>query len=454
MSTTLSRRTKLLYGAGDIGFSLTSTILGAYFAIFLTDVVGLAPATAALSIFVGRSWDYINDPLIGHISDRTRTRWGRRRPFLLFGAVPFGLAFLLLWWRPPLAGTAALAAYYALAYLLFDTAATFAYMPYFALTPELSPDYDERTALTSYRMFFSILGSLIAFTVPLMIIGRFHPDNAANVFKMGAVFAVASMIPLWLTFAGTRERAEFMALERPSLRQSLRAAFRNRPFIFGAVVFLLTWVCVTILETTLLFFLKYIVLREAESDLIMGVIFIAAILALPFWELASRRWDKRKAYMAGIGFWAVVQMILISLTSSTGLPVLLSLSVLAGIGVGAAHVLPWSIIPDAIEWDEYQTGERHEGMFYSLVTLMQKIASSLAIPLVLLVLQFTGYIPNSATQPSSALTGIRIVVGPIPALLLTAGILFAWRYPLSRSRHREIRQALEKRRAASLGEVA
>jgi len=193
MADRLSRRTKFLYGIGDTGFSLTSTILGAYFAIFLTDVVGIAPTIAAAAIFIGRSWDYINDPLIGHISDRTRTRWGRRRPFLLFGALPFALAFLLLWVRPPFQNPVALAAYYALAYLIFDAAATFVYMPYFALTPELTQDYDERTQLTSYRMFFSILGSLVAFTIPLFIIGNFTPENAPRVLLMGQ----CSAQPVW-----------------------------------------------------------------------------------------------------------------------------------------------------------------------------------------------------------------------------------------------------------------
>ena len=100
----LSWHAKLLYGSGDTGFSLTSTIVGAYFAIFLTDVVGLAPAVAAAAIFIGRTWDYFNDPFIGYLSDRTRTRWGRRRPFLLFGALPFGAVFAMLWWRPPFTG--------------------------------------------------------------------------------------------------------------------------------------------------------------------------------------------------------------------------------------------------------------------------------------------------------------------------------------------------------------
>ena len=121
--------------------------------------MGLKPAIAGIAILVGRTWDYINDPLIGHLSDRTRSRWGRRRPFLLFGAIPFGLAFMLMWYRPPFESQIALAAYFSFAYVIFDAATTFVYMPYFSLTPELTDDYDERTSLTSYRMLFSIIGS-------------------------------------------------------------------------------------------------------------------------------------------------------------------------------------------------------------------------------------------------------------------------------------------------------
>jgi GPH family glycoside/pentoside/hexuronide:cation symporter len=445
-SERLPRITKFLYGVGDTGFSLTSTIIGVYFAIFLTDVVRIPPGIAAAAIFIGRSWDYINDPIIGHISDRTRSRWGRRRPFLLFGAVPFALAFTLMWWRPPIESQLGLVIYYAAAYVLFDGAATFVYMPYFALTPELTADYDERTALTSYRMFFSILGGLVAFTVPLMIVGSFEPEAAPRVLMMGALFAGISMVPLWLTFVGTRERPVHMRLEQPGLRESLRAALKNRPFVFSMGIFLLTWVSVTILEATLLYFLKYVVEREAQSDLIMGAIFVTAIVALPFWEWTSRRWDKQKAYMVGIAFWAVVQLLLISLSPASSLGLLLTLCVLAGIGVSAAHVLPWSIIPDAIEWDEWQTGERHEGMFYSLITLMQKVATSVAIPLVLLLLQVTGYEANAAAQPSQALLGIRLAVGPIPAALLVGGIAFAYLYPLGRDRYTEIAQELKARR--------
>ncbi len=223
----LSKRTKLLYGSGDLGFSLTSTIIGAYFAIFLTDVVGIAPRIAAAAIFIGRTWDYVNDPIFGHLTDRTRTRWGRRRPFLLFGAIPFALVFVLMWYRPPFQSDVALAIYYAFIFVLYDAAATLVYMPYFALTPELTSDYDERTSLTSIRAFFSIIGSLIAFTIPLMIVGGFSPEHAPQVLRMGIIFAVISALPLLIVFFGTRERQEYMTQKQPSLRQSLRASLEE-----------------------------------------------------------------------------------------------------------------------------------------------------------------------------------------------------------------------------------
>ena len=446
MNQKLSRLTKFIYGSGDLGFSLVGTIIGAYFLFFLTDVVGIKPAVAGIAILIGRTWDYLNDPIIGHISDRTRSKWGRRRPFLLFGALPYALAFILMWYRPPFESQVALAVYYAAAYVLFDAAATFVYMPYFALTPELTEDYDERTSLTSYRMFFSLLGGLLAFTIPLMIVGTFSPANAGKVLLMAAIFGLSSALPLLLVFFNTKEREVFAAQEKPKFLDSLKAAFKNKPFIFGAVIYLLTWVCMDILQTILLFFIKYVLKLEGMSDTIMALIFVTAIIALPFWEFASRKLNKRLAYIFGVAFWAVAQILLITVGPLVSMPVLVFLCIMAGIGVSAAHVLPWAILPDAIEWDEYITGERHEGMFYSLVTLMGKIASSIAIPLTAVMLDVTGYIPNAAQQPASALLGIRLLVGPVPAVFLTISIIFAIKYPLERAQFSSIVKELEERR--------
>ena len=445
----LTRKTKLIYGAGDLGFSLTDTTIGVLFAIYLTDVVGLAPALAAVAIFAGRSWDYINDPLIGYLSDRPRTRWGRRRPFLLFGFIPFAVAFTLLWWVPPISNPYGLAVYYALAYLFYDGAATFLYMPYYALTPELTSDYDERTALTSYRMAFSIVGGLAAFTIPLAIIGTLRPENAGKVLLGGGIFGGVSALPLLLTFLGTRERAEYLSQAQPKIKDALRAAVRNQPFLFAAGIFLFTWTALEIVQGMLLFFLKYRMNLEEQSDIVAGTVFISALLTLPFWAWTSRRWDKRKAYIAGMVFLCGVIITLIVIDPSWGLAVVLGLAALAGGGGGAVHVLPWSMIPDAVEVDELETGQRHEGMFYSLVTLLRKIASSIALPLVLLTLDRSGYISNAAVQVPSAVRAIQTMTGPVPAVFLLIGVAFAMLYPLSRERHAEAREELARRRALS-----
>jgi len=442
----IPRLTKFLYSISDFSFAFTDTAMQMLFAIFMTDVVGVKPGYAALSVFIGRTWDYINDPLVGFLTDRTRSRWGRRRPYLLFGAIPFGLMFAMLWFRPPTDSQILLAAYYALAYFFFDTSYTFVTMPYFALTPELTPDYDERTALTTYRMAFSIIGSLTAFIVPLMMIGKMQPENAQRVFSMGLIFGAICAVPPILTFFGARERPEYYEQSQPGIRESLQAVWKNRPFLFATGIFLFTWTAIDIIQAFLLYFLKYRMNLEAESDLILGTIFVVALIVLPFWDWTSRKTDKRKAYIAGMIFFSGVMCTLIFISPSLGLPAILALSVLAGIGVSAVHVLTWAIIPDAVEVDELNTGKRHEGIFYSLVSLFKKIASSIAIPLTLLVLQWSGYVSNAAVQKPSAILAIRILIGPVPSVLLLAGIAFAIFYPLSRASHAKTRAEIPARR--------
>lgn len=446
----LPRRTKFLYGIGDTGFSLTSTLIGVYYLLFLTDVVGLRPALAGLAIMIAKQWDWINDPIIGHLSDRTQSRWGRRRPFLLFGFIPFGVVFALMWWKPPITSQGWLAAYYAAIYVLYDTAATMVYMPYFALTPELTSDYDERTSLTTYRMAFSILGGLVAFTLPWAIIGAFRPENADRIWLNGLIFAIISALPLLCVFFGTQEHQR-PTLEQPSLRESLRAAFHNRPFLLGMGIFLLTWMAVDVIQAVLLYFIRYWLRMEAQSDTIFAIIFVTALLVLPFWDWASRRTNKRRAYMMGISFWAAVQIVLALLGPHTPTAVILFLAALAGIGVAAAHVLPWSMIPDTVEWDEWQTGHRHEGMFYSLTMLIQKAATGLALFLIGLALDWAGYIPNAEQQPASALTAIRVMTGPIPAILLCGGIAFAALFTINRQQHSQLRQELDRKRITPMG---
>jgi glycoside/pentoside/hexuronide:cation symporter, GPH family len=445
----LSLFTNLIYGSGDFGFSMNNSIITAFFSIFMVTVVGLAPGLVAIILFVGRSWDFVNDLLVGYISDRTRTKWGRRRPFLLFGAIPFGLSFVLLWLSPDF-GQTGLIIYYSLAYIVYEALATLVYMPYFALTPELTSDYDERTKLTSFRMMFNITGSLTAYILPLLIIGNdWNFATPRSVLIMAVVAGGIAAAPLFGVFFGTREREEYQKETLPKFWPSLKAAFKNRPFVFGAMMYLATWMTIVVVESNLQFFILYILERQSQNIIIMISIFVTAIFALPIWNWVSKNWNKRLAYIIGVGFWALVMMVLITMTPETPFWLILILCVLAGIGVSAAQVLPWAIIPDAIEWEEWTTGQRNEGVFYSLVTLMGKIGMAVAQPLALLVLQFTNFQEGQgALQPDSALLGIRLVVGPIPALLLLGGIVVAIFYPLSRKQHNKIVEELRIRRAS------
>jgi GPH family glycoside/pentoside/hexuronide:cation symporter len=448
---TLSTRAKLMYGVEDAGINLADTMIGLLFAIFLTDVVGLRPGLAALVIFIGRTSDYVNDPIIGYLSDRTRSRWGRRRPFILFGMVPFALAYMLLWWIPPSATQTGLAIYYGVAFILYDTLATILYMPYFALTPELTSDYDERTSLTTYRMIFSTIGAMIAFVVPLAIIGTMNAESAGRIMSVGAGVAFLSILPMVAVFFGTSEKTEYQEQKQPSLKESVLAAVKNKPFLYAAGIFLLGLTALDITQATLLYFLKYHMHLEENYDLVFGLLFVAALVSFPFWNWVASRWDKKKAVIVGMLFLATAITGMGIMRPEWGLLIVLVFSALVGIGLGAIQVLTWAMIPDAVEWDEYQTGQRHEGMFYSLVQTLRKVGSSLSLPFVLLMLEWTGYVANASTQPRNTILGIQALIGPIPAVFLLVGIFLAARYPLNRERFAQLRAELAERHASKAG---
>ena len=357
---------------------------------------------------------------------RTATKW-------LYGAGDTGFSL----------SSTAIVVYFAVLYVLYDTAASVLYMPYYALTPELTRDYDERTSLTSYRMLFSIVGSLLIFAGAQSITGSSVPENRDRFFLLGLVIAAVSVLSILITFFGTRERPRNMSESRPALLESLRAVKNNRPFLYGLGIYIATWVAVDMMQAVLLFFVKYVLGREPLSYLILGSIFVSAVVTLPLWGFLSRRWGKRRTYIFGILFWIVVQSVLVSLGQETPLWLILGLCVCAGVGVGAAHVLPWAMLPDSMEWDELHSGGRHEGMHYSIITLGKKIASAAAIPAVFFLFGFSGFEPNVAELPRSAVLAIRLLAGPIPAVLLVLGIIPAARYPLTREAYRGVLEKLD-----------
>jgi len=204
-SERLPVKTKLAYGAGDLGAAITAAITGFFLNAFLLDVAQLRPGLVGIIFLVSTIWDAITDPIVGNLSDRTRTRWGRRRPWLLFGALPFGLTFIMQWLVPDLDENG-LFLYYLAAALLLKTAFTVVNIPYTSMTPELTPNYNERTRLTAYRFSFSILGGVAAVGLHPVIVGLL-PDVKSGYALSALVWSVFIVLSAWVVFAFTREAA-------------------------------------------------------------------------------------------------------------------------------------------------------------------------------------------------------------------------------------------------------
>ena len=455
---TLSFWQKAAYAIGDFGPSVgPGTIIPFWYSIFLTDIVRMDLRLVGLFWMIATVWDAFNDPLFGFLSDRTRTRWGRRRPYILFGAVPFGVTFALLWATPPIAHPLLQFAYYAGMYILYEASFTAVSCPYVALTPELTQDHDERTALVTYRMAVSIAAGLLApLGIGLVIFPMFPPRSPAAYRTIGFASGMTFIPPLLITFLGTRERDAFQRADPLPIKAALGHVARNRVFRSIIVLRLLSWVPVMIVQAVFAYYLIYWAgMTEDETSLVQGAILGAAFLFLPLVVTLSKRMEKQRAYMIAMGSWALVMAAIFWIPQGVKLPIYI-LGGLAGFGVSAAHVLPHAMSPDALEVDELATGTRQEGAYAGVMVFIDKFARMVVLSTLPLVLRWTDYVQPTDTdpmpvQPASALLALRVLVSFAPALVLLISLPVARAHPMTRARHSELVAELAARRAEDQG---
>lgn len=466
VKTKLPFLTKLIYGSGDWGLSSSGMMRSVFYAIYMTDVVGLDPRLASLGALVGIIWDAINDPLIGRLSDRVRTRWGRRRPFLLWFALPFAAGFTLLWWAPPWENQFVLTLYITCAYMLADTLTTLVGVPFLSLTPELAPDYDSRTSLTGFRTFFQLSASLtVVIAAPAIVDAMLAAGYSQQQGFMltAAIFGLLGAGSFLLIFWRVRETASPEQTETMPIRQTLRIAWQNIPFRFAVGIHLLNWSAVDMVAVLVPYFLLYWIARGdllakvelfglplALESAFFGLLMLACMLSLPLWLWLAHRSSKPIAYLAGMGIFLTAQLLLFRVGPGEMTPALL-LAILAGTGISAAYTLPDSIFPDIIEWDELRTRRRQEGIYYGARAFVRKLTGALTIFGALQVLGWAGYQapPEGAIlfrQSDSALTAIRLLISPVGALLLFGAATLAWFYPLTREKHNRIRRLLARQK--------
>lgn len=449
----LSRWRKLGYGVADLGAALSFVTINFFLFIFLVQVAGLNPALAGTAILIGRVLDAVTDPLMGLVSDRTQSRWGRRKPFIWAGLLPVGISFMLLWFVPE--GTQMVKFLWAtFALCLFSVSFTVVQVPYMALTPELAPDYETRTSLTSYRIGFGTLASLLAAAAPPLVVGAFaRPGDVAlssrdGWLAVGIIFGAVIIISYLIMALSVRETPRDVSRGGTSnLFQTYLSAFRVYGYPHILMLFMLVTLGLGVIQVNLpIYLVSNLKLGEGPQSIIQGLLFVVAILSLPLWTLLSSRRGKRYAFACGLALLGISVPLLVWFSPPGALsPYLIAMTVLAGVGTGAILLFPWAMLPDVVEFDEYQNGVRREGVIYAIFTFGQKLAIAVSAFLTGLVLERLGYEGGLLEQSVDAQQGVVFMIGPVAAFLFVLALWLVWLYPITRSRHEAVTQQLRRR---------
>ncbi len=462
-SPKLSLPVKLAYGAGDFGAGLTSQFLAFFLLIFLTDAVGMRPAVAGSVLAVGKIWDAVNDPLVGMLSDRTRSRWGRRYPWIFLTAIPFGLSYCFIWIVPSFSQEWMTFWYYVIITSVFQVFFTTTNLPYSTLTAEMTQDYDERTSLTSFRLAFSIVGGLAILVAAglLPVIAASYPDisflqtETQRYTALGIFGGIVSILTIYWCIFGTygymekkaKASGKFLGDSSDEVQESfltqLKIVASNKPFLYVVGIYLFSWLALQITAAVIPFYGKYVM--SVDGSLLALIVQGIAVVMMFVCAALSKRIGKRNLYFLGSGVWILVQVGLFFLQPGQN-GVLYGLCAIAGFGVATAYVVPWSILPDVIELDELNTGRRREGTFYAFMTLLQKIGLALGIYLVGLALEASQFDPTLDVQLAPAIRAIRFFAGPVPLVLLICGVVLMYLYPLTKEVYAEIMLKLAERR--------
>ncbi len=457
----LNFSTKLAYGVGELARAIPSNILAFFLLFFLTDAVGLNPGWAGRVILVGKIWDAINDPIIGWLSDRTRSPWGRRYPWMIYGALPFGLFFFLEWVMIPEDNQLLLFCYYSAIILLIYTAYTAVILPFSTLAAELTSEYNERTQLISFQSFFGIGSSIFSLLLAQVIFSQVA-QISHRYLLLGGISAVIMVLAIYICVWGTKRRYMVMERERSQVQrppglpifQQVQIALSNKPFLYLIGIYLFSWLSLQLTAAIIPYFVTKWMGLSLEQFNLMALVFQGTGLLMMFgWSLLAQRVGKQAVYSLGVPLTMIALGGLLFLQPGQ-VNLMYIWGAIAGFGAATVYLIPNSMLPDVIDLDELNTGQRREGIFYGFVVQIQKIAVAFSVFMVGQILDWTGYIPVaeglSTLQPPSALWAIRIITGLVPSLLLGVGLILVSFYPITPSRHAEIMLQLQERRSENL----
>lgn len=435
---------KAAYALGDFTVNTALSALSlVYASYYLTQVAGLRGALAGLVPFVARFADAFFDPLMGRITDATRWRAGRRRPYFLLGAIPFGVSFALLWWDLPVESQSAKFVYYTTVYTLVSIAMSVLSVPYLALIPEMALGYDARTSMNTFRNAGAVLGTFAA--IGIRPAAEAFGGGGTGFLAAGVLYGVLLAAPWLLVHRVSFERPEFLSRgAEAGFREALLAVFRHRTFSQLTALYLFGRIAMDLVAALVILYMTYWIGRSEDFEPLMALFLFSVLASLPFWLRVARRRDKASVFVAGSLIWAAASLLAAAFGPETPRFALFAWAVVAGVGYAVVDLMPWAMVGDVIDEDDLAHGERREGLYNGVFTFLRKLGGALGVLIVLWVLDLAGLVKGE-TQSEGVRQAIRWMTAGAPCLFLLIGIAFARGYPLTRAAHARVVAALDER---------
>jgi GPH family glycoside/pentoside/hexuronide:cation symporter len=443
----LSRSYKVIWGVASLGTSVISGIYGSLLPIFYQDYLGLSARWIALASLIYAIWNAVNDPLFGYITDSTRSRHGRRIPYMRYTAPFLALTFILVWVAPPQAGQQMLFIWMLVSMLLYDTCYTIIGLVYSALLPEVSESDSERNDLQISSSLFGLLGTLLGFIIPDFFRPKAGQDpNFLPLQVSMVVVAIVAMLLILATAFKIKERPEFTQVDQPlKLLDALRYTFTNRSFLILVAANFMSILMQSLVLGAIFYLADYVL--QISTMILLACLFIPLIIGVLVTPLIRRRFGVVGAQqllliIAGVG------LALIAVVPKQFIPVCM---VLAGFGLSGPQTLSNLLFAQVADEDELRSGVRREGAFFGVNALITKPAQSIALALSPFILEITHFVSRDQNngqiflnQPAEAIFGLRAIGGLIPGLALLLGALILVWFPLRGAYLEQVqRQVLE-----------
>lgn len=446
----LSIKEKIGYSLGDTASHFVWDMVGFWILIFYTDTFGISAAAAGTIMLIARFWDMISDPIMGIIADRTKTRWGKFRPYILWMALPYSVLAVLTFTTPDLGPTGKVI-YAGVTYILLMSVFTAINLPYSSLGAVMTSDSYERAGLNSYRFIFAFVGQFIVSGTALSLALYFGGgDNAKGYQYTLILFSVISFILFMITFKTTEERVQPPKEQKQNLKEDFKNLFKNRPWVILFFVGIVSFIMFAMQNLSIAYYFKYYIGNEENVQLFNVIGTIALIVAIPFSKPLAKRFGKRNVFLASSllsGFF----FICLYIPSAENTIMIYAFNILAKMAYAPAVPLLWTMLADTADYSEWKTGRRSTGLVFSAATFAQKAGWGIGGALagwLLAVFQFT---PN-VEQTETAITGIKLMISVIPGILYMSCAILLYFYTIDHDTCVVMKKDLDQRRLAEVSQ--